>query len=183
MPEFDIFSMVTLFRTYAVGLCLGCSTMVLTFYFFLVSKGSTEPAEGRMLHITFTVLRVGMALALLSELSALYYHYSQGNASYWAAGSFLSIRLTIYSVIVINAIAMQKRLVSMWLGPVFAGGSWYAYFFFSVWPQYSSSYATLLSYYLTWLFLFGGLLTVLRLYLTRNQQSRLGDGADNKMAR
>ncbi len=87
------------------------------------------------------------------------------------------MRLTIFAIIVCNAFAMQYRKISMWLGPVFAGGSWYAYFFFSVWIETESTYLTLLLGYATWLMIFGSLLALLRVLLTRKQKSYLGDGA------
>ena len=178
MFEVDSLALVSTFRTYAVGLCVGVSSLVLTLYFYLVAKGRTLPEQGKMMHVAYTLLRVGMSLAVISELAAFAYHYQQGNSDYWAAGSFLWIRITVFSVIVVNAFAMQKRLISMWLGPVFAGGSWYAYFFFSVWPQFESSYTGLLTGYLIWLLGFGIFLALLRISLTRQQQHFIGDGSD-----
>jgi hypothetical protein len=65
----------------------------------------------------------------------------------------------------------------MWLGPVFAGGSWYAYFFFSVWIETESTYPVLFVGYLIWLTIVFFILAALRLFLTRKQKHRLGDGA------
>jgi len=45
------------------------------------------------------------------------------NFIYWTDNPEFFIRLTIFTVIVANAFAMQYRKISMWVGPVLAGGS------------------------------------------------------------
>lgn len=177
MSELELFYLSQLVRTWAVGLCLGASTLAMTNYFYVVSRGHTEPAENRMMHIVYTVLRVGMVAAMLTEVTTFAYNYHVHNFIYWTDNPEFFMRLTIFGVIVVNAVAMQYRLISMWLGPVFAGGSWYAYFFFSVWIETESTYGTLLLGYLGWLLFVAVLLVGLRLVLTRKQQHRLGDGA------
>ena len=171
MTEIELHFLTQLFRTYSVGLCLGVSTMAMTFYYYVVSKGFTRPEENRMMHIVYTVLRIGMVLAILSELALFTYNLHIHNFIYWTDNPELLMRMTAFSVIVLNAIAMQKRMISMWIGPVLAGGSWYSYFFFSIWIETESTYATLLLGYLGWLVCFGLFLALLRVLLTRNQIS------------
>ena len=177
MQEIEIYFLSQLFRTYTVGLCLGVSTIAMTFYFYVVAKGKTDKSQNVMMHIVYRVLRIGMVLVMCSELSLIIYNYYINNFIYWTDNPEFFMRLTIFTIIVVNAFAMQYRKISMWLGPVFAGGSWYAYFFFSVWIETESTYSTLLSGYLTWLVIFGSLLTLLRIMLTRIQKSYVGDGA------
>jgi len=179
MNEIELYYLMNLTRTYAVGLCLGVSSIAMTNYFCMVAKGHTEPAENRMMHIVYTVLRIGMVLAMVTELTTLAYYYHVDNFIYWTDNPEFLMRITIFSVIVINAFAMQYRKITMWLGPVFAGGSWYAYFFFSVWIETESTYSTLLIGYIAWLTFMFVFLGCLRLYLTRNQGNRLGDGASS----
>lgn len=166
-----------LVRFLAVGLCLGTSTCVMTLYYYLVAKGKTEEAEKKIMHILYIVLRIGMCLAVLTEVTTLIYYYHVDNFIYWTDNPELLMRLTIFAVICANAYAMRHRKVTMWLGPVFAGGSWYAYFFFSVWIETEATYLTLLIGFIVWLTVVFTVLAGLRFYLTRNQASRLGDGA------
>lgn len=177
MLEIEIYFFAQLFRIYTVGLCLGVSTIAMTFYFYVVAKGKTDKAQNVMMHIVYTVLRVGMVLVMCSEITMIIYNYHINNFIYWTDNPELFIRLTIFSVILCNAIAMQYRKISMWLGPVFAGGSWYAYFFFSVWIETESTYSILLAGYASWLVVFGSCLALFRIFLTRRQKSYLGDGA------
>ncbi len=177
MSELELLYLSKLFRVYTVGLCLGVSTIAMTFYFFVVAKGHTVAEEKRMMHIVYTILRIGMVLVMVSEVTTFIYNYHINNFIYWTDNPELLMRLTIFSVIFTNAFAMEYRKISMWLGPVFAGGSWYAYFFFSVWIETETIYSTLLLGYLIWLVFIFVFLVCLRLYLTRNQNSRIGDGA------
>lgn len=177
MSELEIYYLASLFRTYTVGLCLGVSSIAMTFYFYVVAKGRTDKSQNIMMHIVYSVLRVGMVLVVISELTMVIYNYHINNFIYWTDNPELFIRLTIFTVIVCNAFAMQYRKISMWLGPVLAGGSWYAYFFFSVWIETESTYLNLLFGYALWLTFFGTCLALFRIYLTRKQNSYLGDGA------
>jgi len=102
------------------------------------------------------------------------------NFIYWTDNPEFFIRLTIFTVIVANAFAMQYRKISMWVGPVLAGGSWYAYFFFTVWIETESTYTYLLFGYIAWLSIVGLFLTLFRIYLTRKQKSDLGDGISGR---
>jgi hypothetical protein len=181
MNELELLYLSQLFRFWTVGLCLGVSSLAMTFYFYVVRKGFTVKAENQMMHIVYTVLRIGMALVCVSEFTTFIYNYHINNFIYWTDNPELLMRLSIFTIIVINAIAMQKRWISMWLGPVFAGGSWYAYFFFSVWIETESTYLVLLAGYGCWLIIVAALLIALRLWLTREQSSRLGDGASLAM--
>lgn len=177
MSELEIYYLASLFRIYTVGLCLGVSSIAMTFYFYVVAKGRTDKSQNVMMHIVYSVLRVGMVLVMVSELTMIIYNYHINNFIYWTDNPELLIRFTIFTVIVCNAFAMQHRKISMWLGPVFAGGSWYAYFFFSVWIETESTYSVLLAGYVAWLTIFGLCLAFFRIFLTRRQKSYLGDGA------
>lgn len=177
MTELELYYLASLFRTYTVGLCLGVSSIAMTFYFYVVAKGYTDKSQNTMMHIVYTVLRVGMVLVMVSEVTMIIYHFHVNNFIYWTDNPELLIRLTIFAIIVGNAFAMQHRKISMWLGPVFAGGSWYAYFFFSVWIETESTFSTLFLGYVVWLIIFGISLALIRMWLTRSHKSYLGDGA------
>ena len=178
IEELQYFYLAQIFRHLTVGLVLGTSTIALTFYLYVVAQGKTEPAQNKMMHIVYTVLRVGMVLVLVSELTCFMYNYHVDNFVYWTDNPELLMRLTIYAIIVINAFAMQFRKITMWLGPVIAAGSWYAYFFFSTWVETESTYPTLFVGYLIWLAIAFVIINGLRLYFTRNQKNRIGDGSD-----
>jgi len=177
MSELEIYYLATLIRNYTVGLCLGVFSIAMTFYFYVVATGRMDKFKNIILNIVYTVLRVGIALVMVAELTMLIYNYHVNNFIYWTNNPELLIRLTIFSVIFANAIAIQYRKITIWLGSVLAGGSWYGYFFFSVWGETETQYPILLAGYLSWLMIFGFCLTLLRFFLTCQQKGYLGEGA------
>jgi len=144
------------------------STIALAFYFYVVSQGKTTQSQNQLMHLVYTILRVGMVLVLCGELALLVGHCLLDNNLYWQDNPALWMRCTVFFVIVANAVAMQWRKVSMWVGPVLAGGSWYGYFFFGAWPSLEQTYLTMFMGYLGWLVVFGAILTVVRILLTRS---------------
>lgn len=168
MTEIALYFWVQLLRTYSVGLCLGVSTVAMTFYYYVVAQGQTHAAQNRMMHIVYTLLRIGMVLVIATEIILIAYHYRTHNFIYWTDNPELLMRLTAFGVIVINALAMQYRKISMHIGPALAGGSWYAYFFFSIWIETENTYGNLFTGYLIWLAGVALFLRVLRFFLTRN---------------
>jgi len=176
MSELEIYYLANLFRSFTVGLCVGASSIAITFYFYVVAKGQTDKSQNTMMHIVYSVLRVGMGLVIISEITMVIYHYHINNFIYWINNPELLLRLTIFGVILINAIGMQYRKVNMWIGPALAGGSWYAYFFFSVWIETESTFLSIFLGYITWLIFCISALALFRVYLTRKQKSYIGDG-------
>ena len=96
MSELGIYYLANLFRTYTVGLCLGVSSIAMTFYFYVVAKGRTDQSQNIMMHIVYSVLRVGMVLVMFSELTIILYNYHINNFIYWTDNPELFIRLTIF---------------------------------------------------------------------------------------
>ena len=167
----SILFFVNLFHQFAVGLSVGASTFALIFYYYVVAQGSTLPEQRKLMHIVYFVLRVGMVLIVFSEFFVFQYSYQVNNYLYWMHNPEVFMRLTIFLVIVVNAILMHKRLISMWFGPAIAGASWYAYLFFSVfvdirWVEFDLGYSVLFIGYLAWLVFVTLLLALLRVKLT-----------------
>jgi len=177
MHPIETLTLLKFFHHYTIGLCLGVSTIILTFYFYIVAWGHIEKPALKMMQIVVKVLRIGMVLIVIAELATLLYHFQSGLASYWLDNPSLYARLTIFTIIVVNAAAMQTKKISMWVGPVLAGGSWYSYFFINAWPHISANYFAVMCSYLVWLAVFGALLTGLRIYLTPRPQHQLAENS------
>jgi hypothetical protein len=166
---------VNFLHQYAIGLSVGASTFAMVFYYYVLARGETHPEHRKLMHIVYFVLRIGMLLIVISEFAKFAYSYQTNNYLYWMHNPEVFMRWLIFSIIVLNAILMHKRLISMWIGPVLAGGSWYALFFFSVfvdirWVDTGYDFIHLLVGYLLWLLVVFAVLGLLRLYLTRRVQ-------------
>ena len=55
----------------------------MVFYFYVVAKGRTEPAENRLMHVVYSILRIGMVLICISELANFIYNFHVHNFIYW----------------------------------------------------------------------------------------------------
>lgn len=140
---------------YKIGLTfgVGASTFALTFYINALEDGEIDASERRFMHIVYIVLRIGMVLIA----SALF-----GLAGVWAyRGNFTEMATPVYAmectllgIILVNAILMTKRVMSMRFGPVLAGGSWYSSFLITLLPLGAFSYAMLWPLYFGFLALF-----------------------------
>ncbi|MEJ2423805.1 MAG: hypothetical protein P8101_04995 [Candidatus Thiodiazotropha sp.] len=171
---------VNLYHQLGVGLCVGSSTHAMVFYHVVLAQGYTSWDQHRFLHIVYRLLRIGMAIAISSELLMFVYSVQVNNYLYWTHNPEVLMRLTLLGVILVNAILMQTRRISMWIAPAIAGGSWYAYFFFSVfvdirWVDTGWGYAHLLAGYGVWLTIVAAVVIGLRLYLTRHHARAPGN--------
>lgn len=168
---------VNLFHQFAVGLSVGASTFAMIFYYYVVAQGNTHPEQRKFMHIVYFVLRIGMMLIILSEFAMFQYNYQVNNYLYWMNNPEILIKATIFAVIIVNAVLMHKHMISMWFGPALAGGSWYAFLFFSVfvdirWVDTGYDYSSLLMGYIAWLAVVTVALAGLRVYLTRDHQAQ-----------
>jgi len=149
METISMISIVSLLAPaiYQLGLTLGIgsSTFALIFYIQFLSDGEMDPTERRVLKTVFFVLRLGMAFIISGLLFFFVLEQASGRSLLNDVG-FL-IQATIMGVIVGNAVLMTLHYMPMWLGPVLAGGSWYALFLIRFVPFSSPSYWFLLMAY------------------------------------
>ncbi len=133
---------------------VGASTFALTFFINALEDGQIDSSEKRFMHIVYVVLRIGMTLITLSLLSfgALVF-FSGGSVSILSSPLYL-MEMTLIGIIIINAVLMTYRKISMKLGPVLAGGSWYSLFLVTALPFAAIPYLVLLLYYAAFLILF-----------------------------
>jgi hypothetical protein len=129
-----------------IGLAAGASTFALTFYFMGIKDEVIDASERRFMGAVYFVLRVAIVVIVVTELFYILY---------WGFDAFtlvktmevLWFRWMLLGIIVANALLMHFHKMPMWLGPALAGGSWYALFFATIWPDLALPFETLLSYY------------------------------------
>ena len=132
---------------------VGASTFALTFFINALEDGNIDPSERRFLHIVYVVLRIGMILITLSLFSYGAMAFFSGNIAALSSPLYL-MELTLIGIIIINAVLMTYHKISMKIGPVLAGGSWYSLFFVTALPFAGFSYTAFLLYYAAFLILF-----------------------------
>jgi len=134
---------------FSLGLTLGVgsSTFALIFFIKSLKDGTIDQVERSFLHVVFTVLRIGMVLIAAGLGGFLLLDAVPEPTAYLAECALLF-------VIVVNAILMDKRIMSMRFGPIIAGGSWYSLFLVTKLPVYAYSYVMLVAAYVVFLVAF-----------------------------
>ncbi|MBX9906415.1 hypothetical protein K2X96_00785 [Patescibacteria group bacterium] len=155
-----IFMIVPVVYKLALTLGIGSSTFALIFFIQSKQDGIVDETERRFLRTVITVMRVGM-VGIVASL--LFYTYAFWNSAVnlFADPIFL-MESTIMTVIILNAILMQFRVMPMWLGPAIAGASWYSLFFLTSVPFTVTSYGMFITYYALFGAVFYGVFTIIQ---------------------
>lgn len=120
--------------SHIIGTVLGVggTTFAEVFYLKAIKDGEIDPTESDFLKTTYTILRIGIVLIVLSGFSLLILTRLEGSAQYLYSPR-LWAKMTLTLVIVINAILLQIRLIPAWLGFSLSFTSWYAALVLGLW--------------------------------------------------
>lgn len=80
--------------------------------------------ERALMHVNYRMIRVGMLLIFLSSAGMFSYHLGQGN-EFILTSEKLWIKDIMFVTIVLNAVALQKHWVPLWLGASISFTSWW----------------------------------------------------------
>lgn len=80
--------------------------------------------ERALMHINYTMIRVGMGFVLVSAIAMFWYFWDDGLNSYLTSGKVLMKDL-MFVAIFVNAILLTKRMVPLWLGASISFTSWW----------------------------------------------------------
>ncbi|MEK7661975.1 MAG: hypothetical protein AAB355_00525 [Patescibacteria group bacterium] len=88
-----------------------------------IEDGNIENDERALMHANYFLIRVGLALVIVSGLALMWWFLLQGND--WVLKSQkLWVKDIMVVAIIINAVAISKRFVPLWLGSAISLGSW-----------------------------------------------------------
>lgn len=80
--------------------------------------------ERALMHVNYAMIRVGMAVLLVSVVAMFWYHLSKGN-DYILTSEKLWIKDLMLVAIFANAIALHKKWLPLWLGASISFTSWW----------------------------------------------------------
>jgi hypothetical protein len=80
--------------------------------------------ERALMHVNYRMIRVGMVILLISVIAMFWYHLDKGN-QFILTSEKLWIKDLMFAMIFINAIALHKRWVPLWLGASVSFTSWW----------------------------------------------------------
>lgn len=131
-----------------VGTVLGVggATMAEVLYTRAMRDGKVDESEGALLRVTYTVLRIGMLLLVVSGFGYLLLLRFEGHAQYIYSPR-LWAKLVITAIILLNAILLQVRKMPLWLGAGISLSSWYAALVIGSWRGLPAGFGGIMLWY------------------------------------
>lgn len=122
--------------------------------------------ERAMMHVNYRMIRLGMLLIFLSSAAMIWYHLGQGN-DFILTSEKLWIKDLMFVAIVVNAIALQKRWVPLWLGASISFTSWWGATILGMAGRLPYSFETYLFGYVVAIFAVAGTLRLIHKVMSR----------------
>lgn len=122
--------------------------------------------ESALMHANYTMIRVGMAILFISVVAMFWYHLEQGN-QFILTSEKLWIKDVMFVAIIINAVALTKRWVPLWLGASISFTSWWGATLLGLAGRLPYSFETYLVGYIAAIFLVAGVFHLVRKMLLR----------------
>ncbi len=161
----DIHSLLITTHLIGVALGVGGATFGGILYLKAMKDGKVDPMEGEWLSVIFMVLRIGLAIAVVSGFG-FFLEYRFTGQEERLLDPRLWAKLTIILVLVVNALLIQMRRIPMWLGESLSLTSWYGALVLGIIRGVDYSFNTfMISYIIAVVVVIGILSVVKRLYL------------------
>ena len=161
----DIHSFLIVAHLIGVALGVGGATFGGILYLKAMKDGKIDPMEGEWLSVTFMVLRIGLAIAVITGFG-FFLEYRFTGQEERLMDPRLWAKLTVILVLVANALLIQMRRIPMWLGESLSLTSWYGALVLGIIRGVDYSYFAFLFFYLIGVVIVIGILSLVkRLYL------------------
>src|SRR3989338_5578424 len=149
--------------SHVIGTVLGVggATMSQIFIFKALSDGKVSKTEDQWLKITYTVLRIGLVVLVISGFAFLLHSRLEGfEERLYSARTWSKIIMTL--IILINAVLLQVRRIPFWLGSSVSLVSWYGALVLGVWRGLTAGYLGIFSVYIIAIFVVAFILEKIR---------------------
>ncbi|MBT3283028.1 hypothetical protein HON59_01960 [bacterium] len=161
----DIHSFLIVAHLIGVALGVGGATFGGILYLKAMKDGKIDPMEGEWLSVIFMVLRIGLAIAVITGFG-FFLEYRFTGQEERLMDPRLWAKLTVILVLVANALLIQMRRIPMWLGESLSLTSWYGALVLGIIRGVDYSYFAFLFFYLIGVVIVIGILSLVkRLYL------------------
>jgi len=152
-----------LIAVHLIGTVLGVGAATFAEIFLLKSlrDGVVDPVESSFMQVSYKVIRVGLALLILSGFGFLIFYRLTGLEERLFSTALWS-KLTIVLIILFNAVLLQARKVPLWLGSALSFASWWAAMLIVPLKGYQYSYFAILAWYLGFVALVAIVLWIIR---------------------
>lgn len=135
----DIHTILVLMHVVGTVLGVGGATVAEINILQALRDGKVDTSEKQLMHANYTMIRVGTALIVLSALLLIWWHLSEGNTWVLTSGK-VWVKEIMTIAIVINAVALSRRWVPLWLGSAISFTSWWGAAVLGVWRHVPYSF-------------------------------------------
>jgi hypothetical protein len=124
----------------------GAATLVEFQLFAAARDGSVNPSEGRLLSVTFWLIRIGLIMIVFSGFGFFLYLRLQG-LSFVLYEPRMWAKLTITGLLVMNAFLMHVRRIPLWVGAAISITGWYTALVLGAWRSLEAEYVMIMATY------------------------------------
>lgn len=157
----DIYQLIVAGHVIATILGTGGATIA-EFQIIRASKDKKVSGDERaLMHVNYTMIRMGMLLMLVSVAAMFWYHLNQGN-QFIITSHKLWIKDLMLVAIILNAVALHKKWIPLWLGASVSFTSWWGATLLGMAGRLPYSFVTYLVGYIVAIFVMAYLLHLVR---------------------
>ena len=129
-----------------------------------LQDGRLDESERALMHANYWMIRVGLALIVVSAIAIFWYQWGQGSG--WVLTSQkLWIKELMVVVIIVNAVALSYHRVPLWLGSAISFTSWWSATLLGLAGQLPYSFVTYLVGYVIAIFVIASILHLIRRWI------------------
>lgn len=148
----SVYSLLIVAHIIGTILGVGGATFAEIFHVRAMRDGTITEEEGATLKICYTVLRIGLAILLLSGFSFLIYYRLTGQEELLYSDK-LWAKMSIVFIIPINAVLFQIRKIPTWLATAVSLTSWYTALILGIYHDIPYSYFEIIGLYIVAIFM------------------------------
>ncbi len=162
----DIYQIIVAGHVIATILGVGGATIAEFQITRALKDSKVSQDERALMHVNYTMIRVGMFLMLISVAAMFWYHLSQGN-QFILTSEKLWIKDLMFVMIIVNAVALTKRWIPLWLGASVSFTSWWGAALLGMVGRLPYSFETYLAIYVAAIFVVAYILHLVRKFMYR----------------
>src|SRR3989338_10533126 len=156
-----VYELLVIMHIIGTVLGVGAATFAEIHYTRFNADDIITDDEKKTLAITYTVMRTGLFLLVISGFGFLLYLRLIENTDLLTSATFLA-KMTVIGVLVGNALLLQARMMPLAVGAAISLTSWYTALVLGILRDTNASYIEILVYYLGSVVVVGGVLRLIR---------------------
>lgn len=142
----SLYEVLVLGHVVGTVLGVGAATFAEIYYTWFNRDNIIDGDEAKTLKITYTVMRFGLFLLVVSGFAFLLYFRLVENVGILHGTTFWT-KMTIVGILVANALLLQARWIPFGIGTAISLTSWYAALVIGVVGRIDASFVELFAYY------------------------------------